>query len=227
MSFIQDSSLLLGEREDIESLASKSSARVLVVSDSHGAYESFIAILKQFGSTCDALIFCGDGICDLAKIIEKTIKEPDFKQFIPSVIGIVQGNNDADIYPVRNTISSEPYFIELKVPLFNIMEVCGHRIFWTHGHRSSLYLGTEQIESCAQKNKCEIALYGHTHIATENFGQVYTLNPGSCSRPRCGQKPSFATITLSKDKSSIESIFYELGFQKSSPFFPDRNFKCH
>ena len=208
-TLLQDESLLIGSREEIQKLATKDSARILVVSDSHGAYSNLLLILRQFGVASDALVFCGDGICDISKLISNAVDEAEIKAIIPPVIGIVEGNNDADLYPVRNVLSDEPYYVQLKVPIFNVLEACGQRIFFTHGHRNSLYLGT--------------ALYGHTHIAAEKLGEVFTINPGSCFRPRGGQKPSFAMLNLTKN-IGFECIFYELSSLGSKPFFPARTF---
>ena len=222
-TLLQDESLLIGSREEIQKLATKDSARILVVSDSHGAYSNLLLILRQFGVISDALIFCGDGICDISKLISNAVDEAEVKTIIPPVIGLVEGNNDADLYPVRNVLSDEPYYVQLKVPIFNVLEACGQRIFFTHGHRNSLYLGTGEIVSAAKKNNCKIALYGHTHIAAEKLGEVFTINPGSCFRPRGGQKPSFAMLNLTKN-IGFECIFYELSSLGSKPFFPARNF---
>ena len=222
-TLLQDESLLIGSREEIQKLATKDSARILVVSDSHGAYSNLLLILRQFGVASDALVFCGDGICDISKLISNAVDEAEIKAIIPPVIGIVEGNNDADLYPVRNVLSDEPYYVQWKVPIFNVLEACGQRIFFTHGHRNSLYLGTGEIISAAKKSNCKIALHGHTHIAAEKLGEVFTINPGSCFRPRGGQKPSFAMLNLTKN-IGFECIFYELSSLGSKPFFPARTF---
>ena len=128
-TLLQDESLLIGSREEIQKLATKDSARILVVSDSHGAYSNLLLILRQFGVASDALVFCGDGICDISKLISNAVDEAEIKAIIPPVIGIVEGNNDADLYPVRNVLSDEPYYVQWKVPIFNVLEACGQRIF--------------------------------------------------------------------------------------------------
>lgn len=221
-TFLQDSSLLVGSPEEIKALACKESAEVLVVSDSHGAYASLFLILKQFGGCCDALIFCGDGICDIAKLVEDALCDSSIQSFVPPVIGIVEGNNDADLYPVKNPASGSPCYVEFKIPLCNSVEVCGHKIFFTHGHRNSLFNGNGEIVSLAKESGCEIALYGHTHVAFERLcsGGILALNPGSCSKPRGGQKPSFAVIALKKNSASFESTFFEISASGIRPFFP-------
>lgn len=217
-AFIQDDSLLIGAENEIENLAKKNSAKILVVSDSHGSYQSLKMILHQ--TPCDAMIFCGDGFCDIARLIDETAENENLQKFIPGVIGVVEGNNDADIYPVRNISSTDPYYIEFKIPLFNTIEICGKKIFFTHGHRNAVYIGCDQVVALAKKYECEIALYGHTHVASEQFflGDVLALNPGSCARPRCGQFPSFATLEISREKNYVLPIFYQIASQKIKPF---------
>ena len=107
---------------------------------------------------------------DIVNMLSVLPDEAEIKAIIPPVIGIVEGNNDADLYPVRNVLSDEPYYVQWKVPIFNVLEACGQRIFFTHGHRNYLYLGTGEIISAAKKSNCKIALYGHTHIAAEKLG---------------------------------------------------------
>ena len=223
-SLCQDSSLLVANTEAIFELSQKREARLLVVSDSHGAYASLIAILRRFGKTSDALVFCGDGIADIARLIENAHENTSLRDCIPPVVGIVEGNNDADLYPVRNVKGDEPYYVELKVPVFNVLEAASHRVFFTHGHRHSLYYGTEQLIESAIEHKADVALYGHTHIACETFGKVYAMNPGSCYRPRVGQKPSFATLDLVKGKRIYSSCFWALSAAAFTPFTPYSGF---
>ena len=220
----QDTSLLLATADTIEELAQKREARLLVISDSHGAYASLLAIVRHFGQSCDALVFCGDGIADIARLIENAHMDTSIRQCIPPVVGIVEGNNDADLYPVRNMKADEPYYVELKVPVFNVLDAADHRVFFTHGHRHSLYYGTEQLIESAIEHNADVALYGHTHIAAETFGKVYAMNPGSCYRPRVGQKPSFATLDLVKGKRIYSSVFYALSATAFTPFAPYSGF---
>ena len=43
------------------------SSRILVVSDTHGHYPVFEAIVREYGPRCDALLFAGDGMWDLVE----------------------------------------------------------------------------------------------------------------------------------------------------------------
>lgn len=221
-TLLQDpKSLLIGSRREIERLARADEAKVLCVSDSHGAYYTFHMILEYIGGACNALMFMGDGMCDIARLVENAIEDPAYQKNIPPVIGIVEGNNDADLYPVRNVKAASPYFVEFRVPVSNTIEVCAKRIFFTHGHRYSLYMGEGAVERAAKNAHCTIALFGHTHVPYENFGDVYVLNPGSCYRPRYTKVPTFATMLLKKNSPNIESIFYEIMSSGCKPVFLD------
>src|SRR5574344_2087588 len=120
-SLIQDTSLLIGTHEAIAALAKKESASILVLSDSHYASSILYRIIKERGPRNDAIVFCGDGMSDIAAIIEKAATEEAFSYCMPAVISIVEGNGDADRYPVVNPeyykdASKDPYN-ELTVPL--------------------------------------------------------------------------------------------------------------
>ena len=95
--FTQQPSLLFGAQADIAALSQKQSARLLVISDSHGSESVIRSILQQFGSSCDALCFCGDGAQDLLSTFEAaaTGKLAELTPaHIPPVAALVRGNGD-------------------------------------------------------------------------------------------------------------------------------------
>ncbi|MCR5762421.1 MAG: YfcE family phosphodiesterase [Treponema sp.] len=212
----QDETLLIGSTHDIEILAQKETASILIISDSHGAKEKLKSILKERGSYSDALVFCGDGIGDLLSILLQAVYDDSVKQTIPPVIAIVQGNNDSGFYTLRNKDN------KIKVPLTQIITVCGHKIFVTHGHRFCLYNGTKPLVMAAKAENAELVLYGHTHVALgeKNYG-ILTLNPGSCSRPRDRQLPCFAVLNIKKNSSSFGFMFYEVSGVKGHLYAPE------
>lgn len=57
---------------------------------------------------------------------------------------------------------------------------------------------------------CDIILHGHTHMPRdEMIDGTRWLNPGSVSQPRGGTRPSFAWLTIERDKPpqwTIESL---------------------
>ena len=229
-SFTQDpATKLLGSPDAIKELSEKDSANILIISDSHGAAANLRLAVMENGRSCDALVFCGDGISDIAALTEHALREPGLASCVPPVTAFVQGNNDFDIYPFVNplygTDEGQDYYVNARVPMEQSITVCGHRIYITHGHRYSLYGGTKHLESEAMKRGAQIALYGHTHIARiVNQTGMYILNPGSISRPRGGQPPSFARLSLRKGDPNFSGIIYELKAGGSAPYVPKPDF---
>lgn len=220
--FTQEGTYLFGSIKDIKKLEEKENAAVLIISDTHGDFGTLHSILKQFGAECDALIFAGDGIAELAAIADESCDNSDFQKFIPPVIAAVEGNNDQDFYPFRNYLSDSPYYIETQIPLNQSLTICGHNIFVTHGHRFSLYDGVDSLVETAAECGAEIAVFGHTHIAMECLysGNVYIVNPGSCSLPRGFQPPTFALMKLKKNQKSFDFTFYEFNSAGCKPYIP-------
>lgn len=77
-----------------------------------------------------------------------------------------------------------------------VVEVAGHRIFLTHGHLFNVRFDTTMLAVAARKAGADIAVYGHTHIALVEHGDVTVLNPGSIARPRDEQRGSFMLVDL-------------------------------
>ena len=82
-----------------------------------------------------------------------------------------------------------------------VVEVAGHRIFLTHGHLFNVRFDTEMLAEAARKAGADIAVYGHTHIALVEHGDVTVLNPGSIARPRDEQCGSFMLVDLNAGES--------------------------
>ena len=226
-SLTQDNtSLLIGSRQDIEALEKKHDSRILLVSDSHGAAFTFSTILKEFGKSSDALIFCGDGISDLTRCMEEAVHDRTFAECIPPVIAFVRGNNDTDMYPYANPSfkagNDEPYFLQMNVPLHASLCASGHRILAAHGHTFHLYSGHEALVQAALNEKADTVVFGHTHFPLWeiSFPSVCVINPGSCSRPREMMPPSFAVLSLEKGKPAEDVIFYKIDLHGINPFIP-------
>ncbi len=81
----------------------------------------------------------------------------------------------------------------------------GHRIFITHGHRY-LYMGRiENLLREAKENKCNFVFFGHTHsFFYEVIDGIHILNPGSLSRNRDGTFPSYAVVEINGDQVSVK-----------------------
>lgn len=191
---------LIGTKADIEALAKKDHARILITSDIHGQYSLFETIIRRYGKECDALGFCGDGAGDLALLLSNAQKDEELKAAIPPVIAFVQGNGDPSAYPLFNNIS-------LKIPETQTLTVNGQKLMFVHGHREGVDFGLENYGLEMQLENCKTGFFGHTHIAYEENTEGYKfINPGSVGRPRGGQPNSFAIATVEKSFIDIAYI---------------------
>ena len=196
---------IIGSREAVEALETKDHARLLVISDSHGRYGIFESIVRGYGAKCDALIFCGDGVGDIARLLYAAKNDRKLMICLPPVIAAVKGNCDPSTYPLDNGTLYFSEMIELKVN--------GRGILITHGHNQGVDWGIETLGLEMQVSECNTAFYGHTHVAREeNFKNFKIVNPGSCSRPRGGQPAGFAIATIEKTFVDIAFIKMETGY---------------
>lgn len=221
-NFQQISTYLLGTDEAVKELAQKEKARILVVSDSHEDYGKLEIILRQFGRECDALVFCGDGAKDLELLSMEAGSDRDYAVCVPPVIGVVEGNCDSDIcFLAAGDGSGNMNRIQIRVSC--TMEACGHRLFFTHGHRYSLYEGMGEMRKAAVEEGCDIVCFGHTHVACTSMepGKILFINPGSCARPRCAQPNSFALLELGRESDERKVTFYQVIPGMCLPFVPE------
>ncbi len=137
--------------------------RIVVMSDSHGAQDLLHhlvqAVWRQYPGQVDAYVHCGDGARDFADLTGALFQHDPHAQFHS-----VKGNCDfgADV--------SEDELLEME----------GLRIFVCHGHRYRVKMGTGLLVYAAAERDCTVALYGHTHFASEDaVGGVTTFNPGA------------------------------------------------
>ena len=224
---VQTEHHLLGAKRDIASLAKKESARILVLSDSHGQRELFRLIVEKAGPSCDALVFCGDGAGDFVSCMDNAASDASFAHLVPPVAAFVEGNGDADRFPVRfdpTGKKSSGGLYELTIPKRQILQAADHVIYAVHGHEQGAYYGTDVIERECKAAGADIALYGHTHIAAEIRRSVYVVNPGSISYPRSLTPPSFAVLEL--DGKNRNAVFYRIDARLDgvhfTPFTPKK-----
>lgn len=231
-SLTQNKSLILGSEEAIEKLEQKEKARILVISDSHGAVHSLYKVIREKGPSSDALVICGDSNDDLVTIIQKSAEDDFYGMCLPPVVVFVTGNNDDETYPIINPkIFKNPHapmYTELKSPLAQVFTAAGTTIFVTHGHRHGLYLGFETVARSAIKAGASLCLFGHTHIAwaSKEINDILLLNPGSISRPRNGQPPTFAIININKE-TGISYDFYEYSESGNLPYSPEAQIRSY
>ena len=86
---LQTENMLLASKDAENNLENKESARILVVSDSHGESELLEEIIQDFGPGCDALVFCGDGICDIVACLERRAVNRHLCEAFPPVVAVL------------------------------------------------------------------------------------------------------------------------------------------
>lgn len=152
---------------------------LLVFSDTHRQIEAPLAAIFNTPHV-DRLVHLGDLVADaeeLARLSNRTIL-------------MVRGNND---------------WMDMDVPPTQILELAGHRIYLTHGHREGVYHRLDQLAHICQTEACDIALFGHTHCFTdEKIAGVRLINPGAISWPRGGDgRRSYLRLTL-QDNGQVD-----------------------
>lgn len=141
--------------------------RILVASDTHGDAASLRrAILAQ--PQAEVVIHLGDGENDVEQV-KRSFPDRMFLQ--------VRGNCDW----------------ASQLPAAGEYEAGGVKIFYTHGHAYGVKSGDYNIISAARERKARILLFGHTHLAREDYEDgLYIMNPGRLS----GWEPSYGTIDI-------------------------------
>ncbi len=215
-ALIQQENGLIGSAADIAALENKRDAMIIVVSDTHGEYEVFEKIVSGFGPDADALVFCGDGSCDIATFIEIAWADADLRSKLPPVLAIVRGNGDAPSYSLAidaedSEESEVPVMKQLRVPERIEFTAAGRKIFACHGHRHSVDYGLETLSNAAYTLSADLVFYGHTHVPyREEIAGTLILNPGSCSRPRGGTLPSFAVVSFPGNRERYKVEYFSI-----------------
>ena len=150
--------------------------KILIISDTHGDINKAEEAIRS-NSDIDLIIHLGDYFRDAQKL-------SDLFPNIP--IEYIYGNSD--------------FMIE-DVPAEKLLEICGKRIFITHGHRYSVKWDYDKLYRKAEEIKADVLLFGHTHVPDMiEKGGYYVLNPGSISDPRDDSFESYAIIEIDEGK---------------------------
>ncbi len=132
--------------------------KILVLSDSHNSFSSILRAMEN-ERNIDMIIHAGDVHRDVEDIM---IMWPN----IPCAY--VLGNNDFFVHDAPNQ---------------RFFEVCGKKIFLTHGHLYGVKSSTARVEYEARKLGADICIFGHTHTRhLEEKDGLWILNPGAASR---------------------------------------------
>ena len=157
--------------------------KILVFSDTHGYTTKMHEIISRKRANTDLVIHLGDNYRDVDEISR------DF----PTIAFLgVRGNCDF--------LANDDY------PQFRTFTYDGHKFFLTHGHMQAVKKGEYAYLALeAKKNGCNVALFGHTHVATHTeVNGVTVFNPGSISNPRDFTSGTYGIITITDGKLNFE-----------------------
>jgi putative phosphoesterase len=146
--------------------------KILVISDTHGDTNKAEEVIKANNGT-DMVIHLGDYFRDAQKL----------SGLFPGIrFEYIYGNSD---------------FMVNNVPAEKLLDLCGKKVFITHGHRYSVKWDYNKLFKKAEELDADIVLFGHTHVPdmVEN-GKHCILNPGSASYPRSCKYGSYAIIEI-------------------------------
>ncbi len=194
---------IIGSKEALTKLAKSTSAKLLLVSDTHGYKQDLQSVICRYGNEVDALLFSGDGIDDVLYSISIALYDPELKKALPPVIAVVAGNCDSLSYLLnlepKNTTHGWRKNPESKVvfPEMLVVKVCGQNIFLTHGHVFSVNITDTKILEEARDKNCNIIIHGHTHCQTDKTVDTQKIiNPGSLVNPRNSSFAGFGMLEL-------------------------------
>jgi putative phosphoesterase len=144
-----------------------------VLSDSHGDIDRAEQAVRAMGDI-DLLIHAGDFYQDALYLAHK----------FDIAVHAVTGNCDRCV----------------PGPHEEVLELCGHRIYLTHGHFYSVKYGLLRLECRTREVNAEMVIYGHTHVPhNEEVDGIRYLNPGSVAWPRIQGQATYALVRLEPD----------------------------
>ena len=151
--------------------------KIVFVSDTHGDEEALKNIV-DFANGYDAIIHTGD-------VLPYGVAHSCFiSDYISTLDNIYFVRGNTDYFDGMRLMGKDVSEYERIFSFDNL------RIFATHGFIKSM----TTYEKEARENKCDILVYGHTHVKKlEKKDNLIILNPGSPSRPR-DYAPSFAIL---------------------------------
>lgn len=156
--------------------------KILVFSDTHRKYDKMYEIINEHKNTANLVIHLGDLKSDIENI------QSDF----PNIAFLSVAGN-CDLF-AAGALQKNYY-------TFNIEN---SKILITHGHMHNVNSNLYGLLDVANKEGCNIVLYGHTHIAKYiKIANVQFFNPGSLTSPRDYTNGTYGIITLNNNKAEF------------------------
>jgi putative phosphoesterase len=154
--------------------------KILVTSDTHGMYDEISDYIAE-NDGLDFFVHAGD----YSKDAENIHYETGLYYYV------VRGNND---------------FFDFDNPDYQVIKLKNHKIYLTHGDNFDVDFTRNRLAEEAKNKKCDIVIYGHTHIyKKEIVDDVLLVNPGSPSLARDGKK-GFVLLEINDDQINIKRV---------------------
>ncbi len=148
---------------------------LIILSDTHGSRKGLDKIAPLIAEN-DYLIHLGDGVGDVAAL--------------------------ANLYPDKVYRCAGNCDLFSPLPTEGVLEVERVRIFYCHGHRYGVKGDLWALAQAAKARDCDIALYGHTHIADiREVDGVTLINPGTL-RLSSESGGSYCYLVIEKNKAT-------------------------
>ncbi len=152
---------------------------ILVISDTHGVKIKMAAAVHRFPEA-DMIFHLGDISRD-ADYIRTLTNKPVYS---------VRGNCD-----LNSAAEAEL-----------VLSVEGVKFLLVHGHQQSVKSSLLGLKLYAQEKDVQAALFGHTHIPTEQYADGICLyNPGSLGEPR-SYPATVGLITVDQGTLKIKTV---------------------
>lgn len=151
---------------------------IVVLSDTHGNKRDVLSLFPVMTES-DIIIHLGD-----------TSQDGNFiRAEFPNKTHLVNGN--CDLVQLGEN--------ELVLQVENV------KIFACHGHLYSVKSTPEKLVARAKELGCDVALYGHTHSASEReIDGVLTINPGTMSKY---SNKSYCYLVINGNKAVAKIVY--------------------
>lgn len=147
--------------------------KILVMSDTHGYLSNAERVITKLSDKVNSVFHLGD--CDIdAYRLSKEFSKLEFYY--------VKGNNDYGT----------------DTPLELIVSKGGKKFLLVHGHKHHVNSSYNSLAYVAEENNVDAVVFGHTHMPlNSDYNNILLFNPGSISRPRNTENPTFGIINIS------------------------------
>lgn len=132
--------------------------RMIATSDSHSRRGLLFDIIERHIENADLFVNLGD--CGSGADLEEA------QLYFGERLKLLRVSGNCDFY--------------YDCPAMRLIDFAGKRVLLCHGHTFKVKFGLYELESEAQKEGADIALYGHTHAQKCEYKDgIYYFNPGA------------------------------------------------